>query len=88
MRAFSAQSFAPFAFSAMAWAIEGLLEEIEQPPAKPPESGGGGAVRHAQQEAQRRRKRLAELERQRRVRQNNELILATVMASLTQGLIA
>ena len=85
MLAFGAQSFAPFAFSPIAFAIQELIDELQKPPTpKPPESGGGGAVRHAQQE--RRRKRLAELERQ-LVKRNNDLILAVAMASLTQGLI-
>lgn len=85
MLAFGAQSFAPFAFSPIAFAIQELIDELQKPPTpKPPESGGGGALRHAQQL---KRRRLAELERQARVKRNNELILATAVACLTQGLI-
>lgn len=87
MLAFSAQSFAPFAFSPMAFAIQELIEEIE----KDWDTSQGVAGRRARSapraEAESNLLELELLRQRQVVTRQNELIVRLITAAVTQGML-
>lgn len=87
MLAFSAQSFAPFAFSAMAFAIEELIEEIGA--GWDTSQGVAGRRVRATPRGEAKSNALEpELLRQRQmIARQNDLVVRLVTAAVTQGML-